>query len=344
MTKYPPPKPCVLLPTAPKGLTITPYDQWSRSDHQIWNDFDRLTEDVTLFEGGPYPHKTCIGRYQGNTVLFCRSFGDSPGAFDFQYRSGTRGNRFYRKLSVGTWVLQKTPSKHWPYDQPIFAIQDLLVGDGSYDVLSQIVPEEFERIVIHNMFCCPSSDDIDETHGENPLLAYIVQQVGSVDKIADPAVKSYVKYQLRFPSFVKMDEDELQKMISESGIESGIWIWEDDEPYVTNELMIESGLIEDKRRLSQLKKGSKLTKKETNSYLDWWWRGSVFKGNGDSDFITIRSYSIVEIAENPDEKYYALICKSDYKSTEANNQFAGVFDSIDKAKNWMKSLGRISES
>jgi hypothetical protein len=341
MPQNTPPQTRVLLPSAPKELTIVPTDQWTPSDHQIWNQFDELTEDGTLFGGGPYPHKTCIGRYQGNTVLFCRSFGDSSGAVDFKSGFGASGGRFDRTFTVGTWVLQYTPSKHCTYDQPIFAIQDLLVGDGSYDVLSQIVPEEFIGKVIHGMFPSDWFDSLDETDGENPFLDYIVQQVGSVDKIADPAIKSHIRYLLRVFPFKKMDDDELQELISESGIASGIWIKDEDEPEVTNELMIESGLIEDEERLSQLKKGSKLTEKETISYLEWW-RESVFDGNGDSDFIS--SYSIVELAENPSEKYYALVTGRGYSFTEITNEFIDVFDSIDEAKSYMKSDGRISKS
>lgn len=341
MPQNTPSQTCVLLPSAPKELTIVQYDQWTPSDYQIWNQFDELTEDGTLFGGGPYPHKTGIGRYQGNTVLFCRSFGDSSGAVDFESGFGASGGRFDRTFTVGTWVLQYTPSKHCTYDQPIFTIQDLLAGDGSYDVLSKMVPAEFVGKVIHGMFPSDWFDSLDETDGKNPLLDYIVQQVGSVDGIADPAIKSHVKYLLRVFPLKKMDEDELQELISESGIASGIWIKEGDEPEVTNELMIESGLIEDEQRLSQLKKGSALTEKETTSYLDWW-REGVFEGNGDSDFI--KSYSIVELAENPSEKYYALVTGLGYSFTEITNEFVEIFDSIDETKSYMRSDGRISES
>ena len=331
---------CVLLPSAPKELTIVPYNQWTPSDHEIWDKFDELTEDGTLFGGGPFPNKECIGRYQGNTALFCRWFGDSAGAVDFESGYGGNAGRFDRTLIVGTLVFQYTLDEHCTYDRPVFTNQDLLVGDGSYDVLSQIVPEEFVGEVIHGMFPSDWFDSLDETDDENPLLDYIVQQVGSVDKIADPAVKSHVKHLLRVYPFVKMNDYDLQELITESGIASGMWIKEEDEPEVTNELMIESGLVEDEKRLSQLIKGSALTKKETQSYLDWW-RESVFDGNGDSDFIS--SYSIVELSENPSEKYYALVTGRGYSFSEITNKFVDVFDSIDEAKDFMKSDGRISE-
>ena len=341
MPQNTPSQTCVLLPSAPKELTIVRYDQWTPSDHQSWTQFDELTEDGTLFGGGPYPHKTGIGRYQGNTVLFCRWYGDSAGAVDFESGYGGNAGRFDRTLIVGTLVFQFALDEHCTYDGPVFTDRDLLVGDGSYDVLSQIVPEEFVGEVIHGMFPSYWFDSLDKTDGENPLLDYIVQQVGSVDGIADPAIKSHVKYLLRVFPLKKMDEDELQELISESGIASGIWIKEGDEPEVTNELMIESGLIEDEQRLSQLKKGSALTEKETTSYLDWW-REGVFEGNGDSDFI--KSYSIVELAKNPSEKYYALVTGRGYSFTEITNEFVEIFDSIDETKSYMRSDGRISES
>lgn len=340
MPQNTPPQTRVLLPSAPKELTIVPADQWTPSDHQIWNQFDELTEDGTLFGGGPFPNKQYIGRYMGNTVLFCRWYGNSVKAVDFESGYGGNDGPFDRTLIVGTLVFQFALDEHCTYDGPVFTDRDLLVGDGSYDVLSQIVPEEFVGEVIHGMFSRYWFDDLDETDGENPLLDYIVQQVGSVDKIADPTVKNHIRYLLRVFPLKKMDDDELQKLISESGIASGIWIKEEDEPEVTNELMIESGLVEDEKRLSQLKKGSKLTEKETISYLDWW-RESVFEGNGDSDFIN--SYSIVELAENPSEKYYALVTGRGYSFTEITNEFVEIFDSIEEAKSYMKSDGRISE-
>lgn len=191
-----------LLKSAPAGLTIQPSRQWTAADRRIWHEFDDLIEDATLFGGGPMPHKTCMGRFNGQTVLFWRAIGDSHGPASFESGFGACRGSFDRWLVVSTWVYGYSEDGTCKYDSPLFANANLLKGDGTYDVFKDKIPKDLLQYVSGDMFPRHWREYFAPHDSTSALEDFVKNEVGSIEEIKDPAVKTHLKKLLKPKKFI----------------------------------------------------------------------------------------------------------------------------------------------
>ena len=183
-----------LLPHAPEGLIILPESKWTEYDRRIWKGSEAML-DAVLSNAGisslPYPQG--IGRYDGLPSHLVRFYGDEGGRELNGYCSFSTFNRnFLVQTSVFVCPRNLIPGESPFYNGIPFEEKTILCGDGTYDVLAQKIPSGFIDQIIDHMFPEDWKDHFDESDG-NALLDYIEEEVGSINCVVDPIIRSHLE-------------------------------------------------------------------------------------------------------------------------------------------------------
>ena len=183
-----------LHPESPSGISLLPEGAWTDYDRTIWEDFDKLMDDM-LRGCSPYPEAACLGRYQGKPAILARSIGDTIRNENGAGFGVSRGV-FDRTLVVRSWLyvypeVAASDGIHTYEDVP-FIDESLLQGDGDYDVFSAEIPDEFIGAVKAEMFPEEWRDYFDDD-GCNDLTSYIAKEIGTVDRIKDVRVRRHIR-------------------------------------------------------------------------------------------------------------------------------------------------------
>jgi hypothetical protein len=175
-----------LLKTADKSLKILTKSEWNDFDYKVWKSYEEIDELVK------YPYAECIGRYNDLTVLYGRVVTDSEESFE-DYGSSFK-DEIDDTIIINTCVFKFKEGDEYAYiDDLLFGYENILCGDGRYNILKDVLPEKYVDLIIENSLSEYSDveDDIVPASRDKVIRLLLKNEV-SVDKIKDPNVMIYI--------------------------------------------------------------------------------------------------------------------------------------------------------
>jgi len=175
-----------LLPSADKSLKIIEESDWSENDRKVWKAYEDIDDIVK------YPYAEALGRYNEDVVIFGRVVTDSSESFEDYGISF--GDDIDDTVIISTCVFKFDDPEDVPFiSNLIIGYENVLTGDGSYNIVKDILPSDYVDLVIENSLhhYCEEEDDVVPV-SELKINKLLSKNSITVDQVKDSEIKKFL--------------------------------------------------------------------------------------------------------------------------------------------------------